>query len=134
MHQGLGVGLDHTARVDMPQQVQVKMEHSSIPSTSTKPTMSADPNVPAEFSTPTTPPESLTIQAPTRVKLHSAKVRPHHSLFKLHKSVRVSINKINLQEGVRVKVTVNMLAKLPKSVLHDGSSTEGYESMETEIY
>ena len=134
MYQGLGVGLDCTARVDMPQQVQVKMEHNPTPSTSSKPTTSADPNVPAEFSMPTTPPESLTIQAPARVKLHSAKVRSHHSPFKLHKSVQVSINKINLQEGVRVKVTANMLAKLPKSVLHDGNSTEGYESMETEIY
>ena len=125
MYRGLGVGLDRIARVDMPQQVQVKMEHSSTSSTLSKPTTSADPNVPAKFSTPTTPPESSTIQAPTRVKLHSAKVRLHHSPFQLHKSVQVSINKINLQEGVRVKVTANMLAKLPKSVQHDGSSTEG---------
>ena len=134
MYQGLGVGLDHTARVDMPQQVQVKMEHSPTPSTSSKPTMSADPSVPAECSMPTTLPESLTTPGRTRAMLHSAKVRSHHSLFKLHKSVRVSINKINLQEGVRVKVTVDMLAKLRKPVLHDGSSTEGYESRETEIY
>ena len=134
MYQGLGVGLDHTTRVDTPQQVQVKTEHSSIPPTLSKLTTSDDPNIPAEFSTPTTPPETVNIQAPTRDKLHSAKVKPQPSLFKLHKSLRVSINKINVQEGVRVKVTVNMLAKLPKSVLHDGSSTEGYESTETEIY
>ena len=76
MCQGLGVGLDHTIRVDMPQQVQVKMEHSSIPPTSSKPTTSVDPNVPAEFSTSTTPPETVNIQASTRDKLHLAKVQP----------------------------------------------------------
>ena len=133
MYQGLGVGLDRMTRVDTPQQLQVKTEHSSTPPTSSKPT-SVDPKVPAEFSTPTTPPETVNIQASTRDKLHSAKVQPQLSLIKLQKSLRVSINKINVQEGVRVKVTTNMLAKLPKSVLHDRSSTEGYESTETEIY
>ena len=110
------------------------MEHSPTPSTSSKPTTSADPNVPAEPSMPTMLPEPLTIPGKTSVMLQSAKVRSHHSPSKLHKSVSVSINKINLQEGVRVKITADMLAKLPKPVLHDGSSTEGYESMETEIY
>ena len=134
MYQGLGVGLDHTASVDMLQQVKVKTEHSPTPPTSSKPTTSADPNISAEPSTPTTLPEPLTIPGQTSVMLQSAEVRSHHSLSKIHKSVSVSINKINLQEGVRVKVTADMLAKLPKPVLHDGSSTEGYESMETEIY
>ena len=87
--------------------------------------MSADPNVSAEPSMPTTPPEPLTLPGQTSVMLQSAEVRSHHSPSKIHKSVSVSINKINLQEGVRVKVTADMLAKLPKPVLHDGSSTEG---------
>ena len=102
MYQGLGVGLDHMTRVDTPQQVQVKMEHSSIPPTSSKPTTSVDPNVPAEFPVPTTPSETVNTQAPTKDKLHSDKVKPQLSLFKLHKSLWVSINKINVQEGVRV--------------------------------
>ena len=134
MYQGLGVGLDHTTRVDTPQQVQVKIEYSSITPTSAKPTTSVDPKVPAEFPAPTTPSGTVNTEAPTKNKLHSAKIKPQLSQFKLHKSLWISINKINVQEGVRVKVTVNMLAKLPISVLHDGGSTEGYESMETEIY
>ena len=128
MYQGLGVGLDGTASLDMLQQAKVKTEHSPKPSTSSKPTISADPNLSAEPSTPTMLPQPLTIPGQTSVMLQSAEVRSHHSPSKIHKSLSVSINKINLQEGVRVKVTADMLAKLPKPVLHDGSSTERYES------
>ena len=141
MYQGLGLGLDRTTRVDTPQQLQVKMEHISITPSSAKPTTSVDPNVPAEFPAPTTSSGTVNTQVPTmdklhsaRDKLHSAKAKSQLSQFKLHKSLWISINKINVQEGERVKLTENMLTKLPISTLHDGSTTEGYESTETEIY
>ena len=56
------------------------------------------------------------------------------SVIKLQKSLRVTIDKLDIQEGVRVKVMMDMLTKPPISELHDECSTEGYVSMETEIY
>ena len=46
----------------------------------------------------------------------------------------MTIDKLDIQEGVRVKVTTDMLTKPLISELHDECSTEGYVSMETEIY
>ena len=134
LNQGLGIALDHTTRVGTPQHVQVKTEPSPIPPTSPKPTTSSDPNVPSEPSTSTTPSEKVNIQAATRGKSHLVKAQSKASVTKLHKSLHISINKMDIQEGVRVNVTTDMLAKLPISVLHDESSTEGYVSTETEIY
>ena len=134
LNQGLGIALDHTTRVGTPQHVQVKTEPSLIPLISPKPTTSSDPNVSPEPSTSTTPSEKVNIQATIRGKSHLVKAQSQASVTKLHKSLRISINKMDIQEGVRVNVTTDMLAKCPISVLHDESSTEGYVSTETEIY
>ena len=89
---------------------------------------------PAEHTTPSTSSGTANTQVQNRDKLHSAKAKTQLPQFKLQKSLWISINKITVQEGERVKVTENMLAKLPISSLHDKSTTEGYESTETEIY
>ena len=134
MYQGQGIGLDRTSREEPPQQVQVKKEYSAITPSLANPTISIDSNAPAEHTTPSTSSGTANTQVRNRDKLHSAKAKTQLPQFKLQKSLRISINKITVQEGERVKVTENMLAKLPISSLHDESTTEGYESTETEIY
>ena len=137
MNQGLSIALDHTTRVSTPQHVQVKTEPSPISSTSPKPTISSDPNYSSEPSTSTTSSEKVNIQAPIRGIAHLAKTQSQASVtsvIKLQKSLRMTIDKLDIQEGVRVKVTTDMLTKPPISELHDECSTEGYVSTETEIY
>ena len=134
MNQGLGIALDHTTRASTPQHVQVKTEPSPISPTLPKPTTSSDPNYLSEPSTSTTPSEKVNIQAPIRGIAHLAKTQSQASVTKLQKSLRVTIDQLDIQEGVRVKVATDMLTKPPISVLHDECSTEGYVSMETEIY
>ena len=97
------------------------------------PTISIDSNAPAEYTTPSTSSGTANTQVRNRDKLHLAKAKTQLPQFKLQKSLWIFINKITVQEGERVKVTENMLAKLPISSLHDESTTEGYESTETEI-
>ena len=150
INQGLGIAVDHTTRVSTPQQVQVKTKPSPISPTSPKPTTSSDPNYSSEPSTSTTSSEKVNIQVPIRGIAHLAKnqsqvsVTSVTSVIKLQKSLRVTIDKLDIKEGVRVKVMTDMLTKpsismdmLTKpqiSELHDECSTEGYVSTETEIY
>ena len=71
---------------------------------------------------------------------HLAKTQPQvlltsdASVIKLQKSLCVSITKLDIKEGVRVKVREDMLTRPVSLEVHDECSTEGYGSTETEIY
>ena len=140
MNQGLGVALDHMTIVSTPQHVQVKTKPSPISPTSPKPTTSSDLNYSSEPSMVTTSSEKANIQVPIRGIGHLAKTQSQASVtsvtsvIKLQKNLHVTIDKLDIQEGVRVKVMMDMLTKPLLSELHDECSTEGYVSMETEIY
>ena len=134
INQGLGIALDHTTRVSTLQHVQVKIKPNSTSPTSPKPSTSSDPNYSSEPSTSTTSFEKVKTPAPIRSSPHLVKTQSQASRTKLQKTLHVTIDKLDIQEGVRVKVMTDMLTKLPTSALHDECSTEGYVSIETEIY
>ena len=105
MNQGLGIARDHTTKVSTSQQVQVKTEPSPISPTSPKLTTSSDPNYSSEPSTSTTS-STANIQVPIRGIAHLAKTQSQTSVtsvtsaIKLQKSLRMTIDKLDIQEGV----------------------------------
>ena len=150
INQGLGVALDRTAGMSISKHVQVKIEPSpTSPKSprSPKPSTLSDPRYSSEPSTSTSTTLSGSIQISLRSIGHMAKTQPHLakiqlqvivtsdvSVIKLQKSLCVSITKLDIKEGVRLKVREDMLTRPLSLEVHDECSTEGYESTETEIY
>ena len=143
INQGLGVALDRTAEVSISKHVQVKIEPSpTSPKTPRPPklTTSSDPRYSSEPSTFTTPSENANVQILTRGIGHLTKTQSQALatsdtlVIKPQKSLCVSITKLDIKEGVRVKVTEDMLTRPISLEVHNECLTEGYVSTETEIY